>query len=111
MNTEKVEFTLEEISKIEKISRSVVSGSYVQPGYESDDFMKNLVTFQIGVYFYTNMAETRNLTFYCPRPTFLDWLFRRTKRVIFKLEVKDLLLNPPKMPDRTKRIYIVKKID
>jgi hypothetical protein len=55
-------------------------------------------------YFFSNLADERKLSYYCPRPRFIDWLFRRRKKVIFDFKAKDLLLNPPKK-ENTVRIY------
>jgi hypothetical protein len=71
-----------------------------------EDVLNDLLTVQITAYIYENTAEERELTYYCEPPTFLDWLFRRKKKAIFKLVVKDLLLDPPKVKD-TERIYVV----
>lgn len=65
---------------------------------------------RLTAYVYSNIAEDRDIEYYCPRPTFLDWILRRRKKVIFNLKVKDLLINPPKDP-ATKRIYIVSETD
>jgi len=56
-------------------------------------------------WFYSNMADKKEIIHYCERPTFLDWLFRRQKKVIINVEAHDLLLNPPILPKETARIY------
>jgi len=36
-------------------------------------------------------------------PTFLDWLFKRRKKVL--VTARDVLLEPPNLPDKTIRLY------
>lgn len=77
----------------------------MQVNYEELDYIENLLTVRLSGFIYSNMIEERELTYYCDRPSFLDWLLRRCKKVKFNLKVKDLLLNPK--PENTERIYIV----
>ena len=44
----------------------------------------------------SKMIVERDLIYYAPKPSFLDWFFGREKRVVFKLDVKDLLITTPK---------------
>ena len=106
-----IEFNKERIATMQKISKELVSDPSFALGTENDDFIKDEMTLKLTGYIYSNMADVRTLTYYCDRPKFLDWLLRRSKRVQWELKVKDLLLNPPKLKDRTTRIYIADQIE
>ena len=100
----KHDFTKEKIAVTHKIS-NVFFDTELKFGIDQGDVFTDTMTAKLKSYIYTNMAEERDLVYYTPKPTFMDWLFRRTKRVVFKLEVKDILLNPPSKKD-TLRIYL-----
>ncbi len=102
---EEIEFTREKISAHMKTAKHLFSDINVMAGSEGDDVIHDLWTTKIEGYVLSNMAEKRTLTYWCPKPTFKEWLFGRSKKVEFDLEVKDLLLNPPKLKN-TERIYI-----
>ena len=61
-----------------------------------DDFINKLATVILKGYVYENTKEIRNLSYTFKRPTFLDWILRRKRNVTVKVEVKDLLNDPPK---------------
>lgn len=102
----KQDFNKEKISVIQKISGDVVSSLTLDIGTVDNDILLNQMTVKLSGYIYSNMADERELVYYCPRPRFFDWLFRRRKTAVFNLKVKDLKLNPPKSED-TKRIYTI----
>lgn len=106
-----IEFDKEKVAVMEKISRELLRDVEFGCGNTDMDVVTNQMTLKLTGYIYSNMADVRTLTYYCDRPKFFDWLFRRRKSVNWELKVKDLLLNPPKLKDRTTRIYLVDKID
>jgi len=101
-----IEFKKEKIAVFEKIKRELLNDLKTDIGHIDNDFINDQLTAQLTGYIYSNMADERDLIYYCPRPKFFDWLFRRRKKVIFKLKIKDLLINASK-PENTERIYIV----
>jgi hypothetical protein len=105
-NMDKIEFNLEKASSFLKVSNEFISELQIRQGKDMMDELYDTITVKLDAMFYSNLADERTLTYYCPRPRFFDWLFRREKKVEWELKVKDLLLNPPKIPDKTKRIYL-----
>lgn len=110
MKPKKVEFTRERLSLIECVSKDYIQSLDFQIANSGDDFVNETFTMRLDAYFLTNTADERTLTYYCPRPTFFDWLFRRRKDIKWKLYVKDILINPPKLKDRTHRIYLIDRV-
>jgi hypothetical protein len=99
---EKLEFNLDRASAYLKVSKEFIAE--VKINQNAMDLIYNQLGISIDAMFYSALKEERILTYYCPRPTFLDWLFRREKKVKWRLIVKDLLIDPPKLG--AKRIYI-----
>lgn len=105
MRKNKTPFEKEKIAFTRMISKEMLIDTKLEFDHYSEAD-KGIIISGLSSYIYTNMADKRKLVYYCNRPSFFDWLLRRTKKVVFNLEVKDLLLNPPKT-NGTKRIYIV----
>ena len=101
---EKIEFTKEKIAVMEKISGSIIDSEFAI-GIEQGDVLTDTMTVKLKAYIYTCVAEERELIYYTTKPTFMDWLRGRTKRVVFDLKVKDMLLNPPADRENTLRLY------
>ena len=99
-------FDMEKARSYLKASKEIITDIQMNQNQTAEDHLYNLLTVSLEAHFFSHMAEERELTYYCPRPKFFDWLFRRERVVKFKLDVKDLLLNPPKYPVGTTRIYI-----
>ncbi len=109
VRVKEVDFQGELISSFRRMPQRIFADIQVRHGLQADDFLKKEMTTQIVGYIYTNLADERDLTFYCERPSFLDWLLRRRKVATFKFKAKDLLLNPPKITQPTIRIYTIDK--
>jgi hypothetical protein len=105
---ERTTFTKEKITVMEKISNEVIRELKFESGQTGDDFMNDILTKRLSAFVYANTLEERELVYYCPRPTFFDWLFRRTKKAVWNFKVKDLLLNAPATPN-TLRIYEIER--
>lgn len=101
-------YTKEKISEIQKISEEVFTNLQLEVGRIDDDFIYQELTLKLSGYVYSNMAEERDLVYYCDRPKSFDWLFRRKRKVVFHLSVKDLLINPN--PKNTTRIYLIDQL-
>lgn len=104
---EQTEFKKERIAVMQKMSDELLNDLKFKLGQEGGDIVCGQLTARLTGFIYSNMAEERDLVYYCVRPTFFDWLFRRAKKVVFNLKVKDLLLKAPKT-NNTERIYEVK---
>ena len=91
------------------ISESMFVNKEFRVGRINDDFIKNKLTVQLSAYIYEQTIDERDLVYYCPKPTFFDWLLGRNKRIVFKFKAMDLLLNPPEKDD-TERIYIINQV-
>lgn len=106
----KVEFNKDRINTFIKFTSEYFESVDLELGSCDNGFVANLITLKLNGYILSNQKQERVLTYYCPRPTFFDWLFRRQKKVKFELLVKDILLNPPKLKYGTTRLYIPKQI-
>jgi hypothetical protein len=100
-----VEFTDERIRAAWKVSKEIFEVT-MHVGMAEDDMLRDLYTVFIEAKIKTRLSEQRELTYYCPRPTFFDWLFRRTKRVKFNLDISHLKLR--EAPEGTVNIYDIK---
>ena len=93
----------------EKISSECLNDIALNIGQASiDDMLNDIYTLELVGWIYSRTIEERKLTYYCERPTFLDWLFRRKKKVEFDFKASDLLINPP--DKNTLRIYDIKSV-
>jgi len=103
---EQIEFKKERISSFCKVSKEFISELNISAGTDYEDMIYDTLTVKLDAFIYSALQEERVLTYYCPRPTFLDWLLRRKRKVEWTLKVKDLMLNPPKNKNSTMRIYL-----
>jgi len=110
MELKEITFDVEKLSSMSKVSKDMISEINISTGQASDDFFTDMLTVRMDAYILSNLSETRTLTHYTPRPKFLDWLLRRSKKLEWQLDVKDIMLNPPKLKDKTSRIYMVNKL-
>lgn len=55
------------------------------------DFINEELTFQLTSFIYQRTVEEREMVYYCPRPIFMDWLLRRKKRVVFNVNLKQVI--------------------
>jgi hypothetical protein len=97
---EKTEFTREKISMYCKYSHEYIESMSV---IETEDIFVDMIIKRVDAFIATHMAETQILTYYCPRPTFFDWLFRREKKIEWSILIKDILKNPP----RFSQVYVI----
>ena len=104
--TEKVEFDVKKLSAKHKFSKLLLSHAQFLSGHDGDDFVTETLTAMLEGYILSHTADNRVLRFECKKPRFLDWLLGRREIATFKLEVNDLLLNPPKLKN-TKRVYMI----
>jgi hypothetical protein len=102
-------FMREKIATIEKMSLDCLTDLKLELGQDTDDYLGGVFTARLQAFIYQNTIAERDLVYYCDRPTFLDWLLRRKKKVVFKFKAKDLLIKPPKTEKPTLRIYEIKE--
>ena len=82
---------IERVEK-EKIAEFVkVSKEYFEIGHDGDDFIYNQLTAGLYGYVYSMAKEEGQITVYIERPTFFDWLFRRTKEKKIKYSIRELV--------------------
>jgi hypothetical protein len=99
MHTERI--TVEKIAQYVKISNDVITG------LTDDDFIKNMLSAQLHGYVYSMAKEEGEITVYIERPTFFDWLFRRTKQKKIKYTIRELVkADKMKFPDNVRVIEI-----
>jgi hypothetical protein len=98
MKTEQIE--VEKIANYVKVSRE-----FLTVGTEADDFIYNQLTAMLHGYVYSMAKEEGEITVRIERPTFLDWLFRRTKTKKVKYVIRELVkADKMKFPDNVRVI-------
>lgn len=97
MKTKEAEFKKEKLAQLMKISK-------LQIAQEGDDCVRDILTAKMEGYILSHLTETRTLSYYTPKPKFLDWLLGRTKRVEIEVNAKDCLKNPPTLEHHTYRM-------
>lgn len=82
------------------VKRRIIAGvSYIE-GY--DPSFECLLAKAVA-YFYESSVARKTVTF--SRPTFLEWLRRKPRTVTF--DCSDVLIDPPKLPDKTLRRFAI----
>lgn len=81
-------------------------------GLESDDYIKELITAQIHGYVAEMAKEEGEITVYIERPSFFDWLLRRTKEKRVKYKISQLAkIDKLKLADNIRVIQIPVQYD
>lgn len=101
------EYKKEKIGALITIPDGLISEKSVSIGKTADNYILNRLTVSMTGTIRSKMIVERDLIYYAPKPSFLDWFFGREKRVVFKLDVKDLLITTPK-DKNTVRTYETK---
>lgn len=101
-----ITFNREKIASMMKISKRCISDIEIKTYQTSEDYITDKLTVQLEAFIYSNTIDERKLEYYLERPSFLDWLLRRRKKVMFDFKAKDLMLDAPiKNKDKFIRIY------
>jgi hypothetical protein len=66
------------------------------PGNE--EYCQDQIQFNLEAYVLEHCWQKKQVDFTFERPSFLDWLFRRKRKVRIDLDIKDILIDPPKLP-------------
>lgn len=74
-----------------------------------EDKITNTITARMEAFFYEKQVAEKEIVYYFDRPTFLDWLLRRRKTKRIKINISDVLNNPPKTLENTIRHYTLTK--
>ena len=77
--------------------------------YVDDNIMEVTLEHNLAAYIYKHTVKKYNKTIYIDRPTFLEWLLRKQRSIVVNVDVSDILLDPPKLPDKTIRLYSFKE--
>jgi len=107
MKKEEIAFDKEGLSAFMRIEKQLLDNKEFSVGYENEDFLKDLVSIMMKSHIYSNTSEVRNIEHVLEKPTFLDWLFGRERKVNIEVKVKDLLLTPPPKGIDTARLYVI----
>jgi hypothetical protein len=105
--TGQMEFNKEKASSYLKVSKEFISDIEIS---QREDIVYGELMIKIDALFYAALADKKILSYLCKRPTFFDWLLRREREIKWEFKVKDVLLNPPKHPDKTVRLYFYDQI-
>lgn len=71
------------------------------------DFINEELTLQLTSFIYQRTVEEREMVYYCPRPTFMDWLMRRKKRVVFTANLKQVINKDLGMQEKFGRLPVM----
>ena len=88
-------FSREKIAAKMAVSERCLTDLKLNIGKTHEDYVLDRLTASLSGHIYSNTIDERKLEYYSEPPTFLDWLFRRRKLIIFDFKAKDLLLDPP----------------
>lgn len=93
---------------VERVAQYMkVTPEFLKTGMEADDFMYETLTAMLHGYIYTMAKEEGEITVHIERPTFLDWLLRRTKQKKVKYVIRELVrADKMKFPDNIRVIQI-----
>ncbi len=101
-----MEYTKEKLSFYRKVSNECLGEMAFRAAMTEDDFATNLTTVLVEAFIYADQIQEKIIPYYFPKPSFLDWLLRRQKKVEIVFQAKDILLSPPKT-EFTKRGYFI----
>ena len=78
----------------EKIAVELLDEIQLMVGRESNDFLNDLFTMRIQATLLGMKEETKVLTYYAPKPSFLDWLLGRSKPFKVVIYTRDIVKHP-----------------
>jgi hypothetical protein len=111
MKTDEQIFTKTKWATIRTISGSLFNYER-KLGQKNDDFIRDQWTIMTSMQIYKKQSEPIFIEQPVPPPTFLDWLFKRTKVVTVKVTADDLLLLPTQSEQPpTFRIFNAKGVE
>lgn len=95
-----------------RVVSEFLDGQTIRTQVDQSFYRQDMLRQAMEVDLYGQTIATRDVVYAFPRPTFLDWLFRRPRKVTLHVEAEDLLSNPKSaLPDQqVLRIYHVKPI-
>lgn len=76
------------------VAKELVDEMRLTVGLNNDDFLKDLFSMQLETYLKGLVQPTKVLTYYTPRPSFLDWLLQRTHPVKVIVYTHDIIKQP-----------------
>lgn len=94
---ERITFNKNKLAVSAKLSSVLLEDVRATTGLDAFDLVKDQLTVQLVAGFMTALNETKNITVYAERPTFLDWLLRRKRRFVLTVNAKEILKDPPKV--------------
>lgn len=89
----------------EKIAKFISCSDEIFKNKTYHDYLKNTLTVGLIGYIYTASKEQGEFTVYVPRPSFLDWLLRRTKTITVPYTIRQLMKTED-IPETLKTIEI-----
>jgi hypothetical protein len=76
--------------------RSIANIEMTRIPYKSfDDYLAETFAYQLKAYIYKRIKEKRSIECIFERPSFLDWLLRRKRKLTKEIIISDILKNPP----------------
>lgn len=104
-------FTKEKIAVNEKISDLFLKEMDLSIAKNGDDFVRELFTIQLESFIMTRLNEKQNIIVYRERPTFMEWILRKRRSFVFEISCKEVLKNPPSLPNGSSSIlYSVQEL-
>lgn len=82
----------------EKIAHFIKVTDELIKGRDGDDFIKEMITCAMYGHVLIASKEQGEIEVFVRRPSFLDWLFRRSKTIKRSYEIRQLMKHPP-IPD------------
>lgn len=105
-------FEKEKLAFNARVSELMINEIKLAIGRNGHDFINETLTVQLEAFIMSSLNETKTITVYRERPTFLEWLFRKPRTFTFVFNAREVLRNPPKLPSgKSVMIYTVHEDD
>jgi len=106
-----VKLTKRTLCLTNKVSQAFMDQMNITIGYVSDDFIKELYTTRLEAFVLEKLIDSKHVIKYAKPQRFWDWVFRRSQKFEFVIQCKEILNNPPDLPEHTYTLlYGVKEL-
>jgi hypothetical protein len=93
-----IQFNKERVATLAHFSKLLLSEPKITA---TEDFVHDELVLKLEAFLYSNTLEEKEISYLFKRPTFFDWLFRRTRLAKFDFKAREILNNPPQMKNTT----------
>lgn len=107
-----VVFDKTKIASMMRVGNEVLTNiKFNQFKHDGDCFIRNELVIRMEADLYKATIAEKEMTFIFEKPTFLDWLLGRERIKNIKVNIWDVLKNPPLTSGDVTRFYNIEKLD